>query len=334
MTVQSWKARIEPELVELASCLVGSGEVTVALAAVAKDDQVAWGGAGNMGRLETRFDVASLTKPFAATAALLMNRSGVIDLNARLGDIIEGLPRSGGTARLADLFRHQAGLIPWFPFYSESELLPAIERFTDPGLWRPAEAEPAYSDLGPILWKLLIQQTEPRVGDVLAEAGITATWSPDPATAAATALTNRREVELAAGLGIEVAEQTVERKGIPQDGNARVIPESAHAGLFATASEIIDLGQEWLHPQLLTGAEVESSLRPDGRYAFGWWRASAEEDGLPETAFGHNGFTGCSLWIDRDSARVMTLLAHRTVLSGTLDQARRDFHQRALTIPI
>ncbi len=334
MNAMSLETRIVPDLAELADRLVSSGEVTVALAAVARDDRLVWGAAGSLGSLQTRFDIASVTKPFAATAALLLDRRQILGLDTHLADLVGGLPEPGRHARVADLFRHSAGLIPWFPFYVESTGAPTLERFSDPGLWQPVDTTGVYSDLGPILWRLMAEEAGVRVATLLADSGTTATWSPDPTTTAATILANRREVELAAALGIEIAEETVERRGVPQDGNARFIPDSAHAGLFATAAELIALGQEWLRPQILTAEEVESSLRSEGRYAFGWWRANAEQDALPESAFGHNGFTGCSLWIDRESARVVTLLAHRAVLSDTLDRVRRDFHRLALTIPI
>jgi CubicO group peptidase (beta-lactamase class C family) len=46
-------------------------------------------------------------------------------------------------------------------------------------------------------------------------------------------------------------------------------------------------------------------------------------------AFGHVGFTGCSLWIDPARDRYFVLLTNRANGGGTIDEmreARRAFH--------
>ncbi|MEZ5313795.1 MAG: hypothetical protein R2862_09175 [Thermoanaerobaculia bacterium] len=96
------------------------------------------------------------------------------------------------------------------------------------------------------------------------------------------------------------------RLGVPQDGNARSIGHlTAHAGLFVTADEMVALGREWLRPsRLLSDGARDRALAGGGGYGLGWARWSAEGSSGPALApasFGHTGFTGGSLWIDRNA---------------------------------
>ena len=50
---------------------------------------------------------------------------------------------------------------------------------------------------------------------------------------------------------------------------------------------------------------------------------------MSESAFGHVGFTGTSLWIDPARDRYFVLLANRVCGGGTVDEmreVRRSFH--------
>lgn len=343
-----------PALAEFARSLVATGEVSAVVVGVGTRRRLASAVAGVLDPTDqdsrpvttsTWFDIASLTKPFAATVALVLDRRGDLSLSAPLAEYIPGLPPVVRRFPLEAIWRHQAGLVPWFPFYTEASETTVV-RFADAALWKQATgphgraceraaggaqwAAAAYSDLGPILWSLLARAAGCDLGAALAECGLAAVYEPESTTTAATALSNRREVELAAALGIRTDVETVVRRGIPQDGNARVIHQSGHAGLFANLEVVLGLGTEWLQPRLLDQTRVDSALRSEGRYALGWWRADPGRDALPPTAFGHNGFTGCSLWLERERQRIMVLLAHRTTLSDTLDRARREFHSLAL----
>lgn len=72
--------------------------------------------------LETVFDLASITKISATTVAVMkLYEQGKLDLKKRIGDY---LPWTAGTnkARLQieNLLLHQAGLVPFIPFYKET----------------------------------------------------------------------------------------------------------------------------------------------------------------------------------------------------------------------
>ena len=340
-----------PQLVDFVDRLVATGEVSAAAVAVADEQRTSyatagwqqpeWAGKGNRASpvsRRTEFDLASLTKPFTATAALLLEQRGEMKLETRLGDLLPDLPRVVSDQPLQALLRHRAGLIPWFPFYCDGTTDIEPERFADGGLWGPVpgdEEDGMYSDLGPILWSLLARRAGYSVLDVLrGTIEPLPTYAPDPTSTAGTHLSNQREVELAERLGIEVPESSKTLLGKPQDGNARLIAMPGHAGLFGGLASVLSLGREWLAPSHMSLDSVDSALSTSGRHALGWWRGREELEGLGREAFGHNGFTGCSLWLSPIRNRVMVMLAHRTSLSDTLAQARREFHRLAITLKI
>jgi CubicO group peptidase (beta-lactamase class C family) len=68
------------------------------------------------------------------------------------------------------------------------------------------------------------------------------------------------------------------------------------------------------------------------------WQLAATKDStggvqLPPDSFGHNGFTGTSVWIDPEHARVFILLTNRThahtLPFANINAVRREFHNRA-----
>jgi len=70
------------------------------------------------------------------------------------------------------------------------------------------------------------------------------------------------------------------------------------------------------------------------------WQLAATKDStagidLPPDSFGHTGFTGTSLWIDAEHARVFVLLTNRThareLPFANINAVRREFHRLATT---
>ncbi len=83
-------------------------------AAVAVEGSVLWAGAGGLADLaagtpvttETRFDIASVSKQFTATAVLMLQREGALSLADPVGDYVSGLPAWGDTVTLDELIHH------------------------------------------------------------------------------------------------------------------------------------------------------------------------------------------------------------------------------------
>jgi CubicO group peptidase (beta-lactamase class C family) len=202
------------------------------------------------------------------------------------------------------------------------------------GEWLRDDAEETYSDLDYILWALTAERAlgapywellRRFVVVPLGGSGFAAT----PAAGAAAlpcALPTGREVELARGEGLTIAELPAPARGEAQDGNSRFFGRPlGHAGVFATLPALWRLAREWSRPgRLLSREMVDSALAGAGRFALGWYRRGERAAGrrLGEAAFGHDGFTGGALWIDPESGLVWLALAHRASLGADLDPAR------------
>jgi CubicO group peptidase (beta-lactamase class C family) len=294
-----------------------------------------------------RFDAASLSKPWMATLALALDRSGRLPLGERLPAAVAAPHSSPST--LEDLLRHRAGLRAWTPLavrlgrrLGDREAVIGLL-----GSERSPRGGATYSDLGYLLWGLLAERHSGERLPALLDREVCSPLGVAPLGALVTAaeiadavecrLDNGKEVELASEEGIALARQRPHLRGVVQDGNARALRavgiDAAHAGLFVTADEMLALAREWLRPaRLLAPAQVERALAGDGPYALGWARQS--DDGssgpaLSRRAFGHTGFTGSSCWIDPASGRIVILLAHRLSSRVDFNPFRRELHRLA-----
>ena len=115
---------------------------------------------------------------------------------------------------------------------------------------------------------------------------------------------------------------------------------AGHAGLFATAFDMAQLGQIWLaeaegvfgvNPALAQDAKQQQA-ETDGRGAV-WVLPSRQRsdssagDRFSASTYGHTGFTGTSLWIDPKAELVVACLTNR-VYPGRHKEGVHDF-QRA-----
>jgi CubicO group peptidase (beta-lactamase class C family) len=128
-------------------------------------------------------------------------------------------------------------------------------------------------------------------------------------------------------------------QGAVNDDNAWAMGGAAgHAGVFSTALEVAAFGQVWLdvlHGRgtiVPSGAAEEFARRdatPGTTRALGWDTPSAEASSLGTSlgrrgwgAIGHLGFTGTSLWIDRNREVVVALLTNRVHPSAANEKIR------------
>jgi CubicO group peptidase (beta-lactamase class C family) len=83
-------------------------------AAVAVHGEIVWAGASGLAEMgtgealttATRFDIASLSKQFTATAILLLQREGLVSLSDPIGLYVDGLPAWGQSITLDQLMHH------------------------------------------------------------------------------------------------------------------------------------------------------------------------------------------------------------------------------------
>jgi len=87
-------------------------------AAAAIDGQIVWAGARGMANLaqntplttDTRFDIASVSKQFTATAVLLLSFDGALSLQDTLSTYVPGLPGWADRVTIEQLIHHTSGI--------------------------------------------------------------------------------------------------------------------------------------------------------------------------------------------------------------------------------
>lgn len=330
---------------------VAAGEMPGAVALVANRQSVvfhrAFGHAQVVPRAEpmrpdTLFDLASLTKVVAtAPAILLLVEAGAVRLQDR---VVEFIPEFTGEDKdevdLRHLLTHCSGLPAWKPFY-EQETTPE-ERFAAicaTPLEHPVGRCFQYSDIGFILLGEVVRRVSGLRLDeftqrhLFAPLGMSDTCFCPPASWAARCAAT----ELRGGAPL---------RGQVHDENAAALGGAAgHAGLFSTASDLARYCQMLLNDGELEGTRVLSPLSVRAMLApqstclgsargFGFdlhsAYASIRGDLLPTGSAGHSGFTGTSLWIDRDLGLAVLLLTN--VVHPTRERTARRLRSRVSNV--
>ena len=312
-------------------------------------------------KFETIYDLASLTKPLVT--GLLCSRRielGELTLDSSVSHYLPEFDRTDKRMiTVRELLTHTSGLPAWRPLYLLTEDQPdrAAGAIANLDLEYKPGTRVVYSDLGFIALGILLERL---TGQRLAQMAQQEIFEPlqlqhtffNPEIALQTGIAacetgNAYEVDMCKQSGTEVYANSRQRLiwGEVHDGNAYFLGGGAgHAGLFSTASEVFLLAQQFLRDstKLLTpetcnlfrenmteGLEEARSIA---------WQLAATKDStggvdLPPLSFGHNGFTGTSLWIDPEHQRIFILLTNRThahtLPFANINAVRRQFHSLA-----
>lgn len=295
--------------------------------------------------VNTVFDVASITKVMATTAAIMvLVESGKLSLEDTVSRFIPDF-KGGGKERitLSDLLLHGSGFPAWRPFYKEvldkvaaggpapgspaaRELIFKEVRQTP--LAQPRGKGSVYSDLGFILLAEVVEAVTGKRLDVFCEEHVFR-YLPFRNTFFLPADVS----EPRRGLPLEHFAATefnpwLDRYlvGEVHDDNAHVMGGvSGHAGLFSTADDIHTFAYTLLRAYqgvkgLLFSPELmrefwRRRVFPNGSFrAYGWdvpTETSSSGHHFSELSFGHLGFTGTSLWVDGARGIVVVLLTNR-----------------------
>jgi len=290
------------------------------------------------------FDVASLTKVMATLPAVLCSvQLGRLDLDVPIKRWLpEWAARGDELAEQVTLFHlltHTSGLPAWRPLYlrakGQEEYLRLI--CAEPALY-PTGSDVVYSDLGMILAGFLLEQvwqrplTEVCRDLVFEPLGLEqTTYRPrlPRESIVATEIGNECEWQMCQTV-LQRAEWPVTTEQITahpwrqgticgdvHDGNAHygLAGVSGHAGLFSTAQDVaqslrmwrdggIAQGREYLSKQLVRLATTNQTSHLQTGRGLGFL---VDADGR----FGHTGFTGTSMWCDRDQDTCIVLLTNR-----------------------
>ncbi len=319
---------------------------------------------------ETIYDLASLTKPLVTTLlAVIFAERGALDLQAPASLYLEELRDTDKQSiTLKALLTHTSGLAPWRPLYLEAQTrADVVAAIAHSNRSATLPAPVIYSDLNFILLGFILERLldsrldEIARKEIFAPLGLIRTrFNPSAKckdVIAATELGQTHERATVVRLkfvcprrdksGGQQAPQPLRRKaliwGEVHDGNAYFMEGvSGHAGLFSTAGEVFSLahqflpGSQLLKPQSLSYFTTNYTAGRGDDRSLGWMLASTKDcsagSELPPQAFGHNGFTGTSVWLDPKRARVLVLLANRVHPEARdlgMKRARQKFNSLA-----
>jgi CubicO group peptidase (beta-lactamase class C family) len=300
-------------------------------------------------RADTVFDIASVSKVLATTAAamVLVDR-GKLDLDTRVGDILPGFvigmaPGSGKErVTLRMLLAHTSGLPAYETLFRNCDTADALLRAT---LKLPLEAAPGsrteYSDFGfLLLGKVIEVLTYQRLDgfcakEIFAPLGLTATrFRPGP--------------EIRFSIPPSEEDTTFRRRviqGEVQDENCFVMGGVAgHAGVFANVPDVLAFaqcilergrtreGKLLIRPETLDRFATREGPEASHARALGWDVPTAGSSSgryFGPRSIGHLGYSGCSLWIDPDQELAVALLTNRTWpdrSNQAIRQIRPAFH--------
>jgi len=321
-------------------------------------------------RLDTIYDLASLTK--VLVTGLLVTRlieRGELDPNERIGNLLPEFYTSGNAEiTVNQLLMHTSGFPAWRPFYllvdDPDQVTEEIAR-----ILHSEEQEPVtYSDLNFLTLAAIVEHV---IGDDLAEiANSEIIQKLELKHTAFEPLKNFSRQRIAASeKGNEYEKQTCVELGSLQeprangtlnlfrhyqiwgevhDGNAWIMGGVAgHAGLFSTAEEVFKIALQFLpnyttllKPETceLFRANFTKGLNEDRSLAFQLASTEGSTAGtlMSPESFGHNRFTGTSLWIDPEKERILALLTNRTHAHPLpfvkINSTRRRFNDLAVTL--
>lgn len=292
-------------------------------------------------RASTIYDLASLTKVMATTAAvMLLVAESKLELDGKAADWLPGFEEHGkGEITLRHLLTHSSGLRPWRAYHAdlrERELRKGerllgteagrrsiIERIARSApVHAPGEAS-VYGDLGFMALGAIVERVAGERLDAFCRRRIyepldmsDTHFNPVPfegarARYAATELCAWREKVL---------------WGEVHDPNAWAMGGVAgHAGLFSTAADVMRFADEMLRADrgesaIFDAATASEFFRrqesaPKSDWALGWDTPTSGQSTsgqhFSKRSIGHTGFTGTSLWIDLERDMVVVLLSNR-----------------------
>lgn len=311
-------------------------------------------------RLETVFDLSSLTKPLASTIAVMMlTRDGKLRLDDRVTRFFHNFGVHGkGYVTFRQLLAHCSGLAAWRPFHqqvAEVERAGKINFMASHGAKEfvyeqihrekpeyPPAGRNLYSDLNFMLLGEAIEQVGGMALNRLCREKIFKPLGLRATDFIDISLLRTRRLEPVPEMFAPTSVCAVRKRmlvGEVEDENAFAMGGVAgHAGLFAPVREVDRLAHELIRcyagrsdfvpPKIVQEFWTRDRTVKDSTWALGWDSPSPEYSSsgrrFSPAAVGHLGFTGTSIWIEPAKELAITLLTNR-VHPRRDNQAIRDF---------
>ena len=294
----------------------------------------------------TVYDLASLTKPLLAMAALRLYQLGRFDLGEPL---VRWVPEAEGQG-VADrsweqVLSHRAGLDAWYPFYEESDMaaapdarLAAVLASLLPRYQASRVGTALYSDLGYILAGIALGRAGGAALDALVADQISTPLGIAEELFFGPSHSELRWTERCAPTGWSAWRGRDLTAEVHDDNCCALGGIAGHAGMFGTARAVARFGASCVgawHGR--RGALEEEAIRfataerPGGSHRLGWdgkvAAGSSAGTRIDPMSFGHLGFTGTSIWCDPRRQLVVVLLSNRVAVSAD-NAAIRVFRPR------
>lgn len=281
---------------------------------------------------DTRFDMASLTKLLSTTMITLrLLEQGCLSLNTPISDYWD-CPDDKASITLKHLLTHTSGLHPSYHLEEGCSPADAVSSILHSPLVDKVGERVHYSCMGFILLGRTLERIAGKSLDVLFEQlvarplGLVSTGYL-PVSPSIDRGDNFAATEYRPELGRHLC-------GVVHDENARFLGGvSGNAGLFSTADDLSRFGRmlanrgEWEGSPFLSPAVFDMatanytpfdpceyrgigfSLTDRRLYRSGTILSAG--DLFTDGSYGHTGFTGTSLWVDRSSGLYVVLLTNR-----------------------
>ncbi len=284
---------------------------------------------------DTIFDLASLTKPLAATLAIMkLVDGGVIKLDQTIDILLPcHVPEKKKGISLRMLLSHSAGFPAWESFYLGLEQVPPKKRkkflraqlLKMPLIFCPGQEE-LYSDLGFMMLEWVVEEAAGIPMDLFLDRhfykplALKKTFICDLIRPGKFKAGQYAATEACPWRGKVI-------QGTVHDENAYALGGySGHAGLFGTAMEVYALVSlltnhfydrefKYLKPETVRAFFSRQRHVKDGTWALGWDTPSpgVSSSGryFSNNSIGHLGFTGTSIWVDLERDITVIFLTNR-----------------------
>ena len=289
------------------------------------------------------FDLASVTKVIGTTsAAMILVDEGKLDLDEKVAAY---LPEFGSNGKenvtIRNILLHNTGLPAFKRYYLTMENGDQIiNDIMNCELDNPPGAKYVYSDLGMItLQKVIEKITGKGIDKFLTESlfkplGMNDSYYAPP----------EEIIERCVPTELDDYWRHELVQGKVHDENAYMLGGVAgHAGLFSTADDISKVmftllndgkynGKQIFDPEIIknwTTKQSDQSSRGIGWDTIDLEGYSSAGKKMSKNSFGHTGFTGTSVWADKDSKLFIILLTNRvypTRKNRKISQFRPVFH--------
>ncbi|WP_156288226.1 serine hydrolase domain-containing protein [Oceanobacillus salinisoli] len=273
---------------------------------------------------DTIFDLASISKIFTTTAAMILYEEGLFNLDDPVADYIPEFAENGkDDVTIRQLMTHTSGFTAWVPLYTIGENREDRLQYV---FQYPLNNEPGttytYSDLNMITLGALVERLSGQSLDEFVNEKITkplgmneTMYNPPESLKHRIAAT---EYQPWTNRGLVWGEV--------HDENAWSLDGVAgHAGVFSTASDLAILAHMYINngkygnTQLLQPETVKLLTEnqipefPGNDHGLGWELSQGwYMDGLSEaSSLGHTGYTGTSIVINQSNDTIAILLTNR-----------------------